>query len=89
MEVNLKNIKINGNNIKNNIPLNIINNIPKVQSKKDIKKKKINKRATYFFNINNNNISKSNSKTISNHDFISSNISNYISINYLSHFKNR
>jgi len=81
MEVNLKNIKINRNNIKNTIPLNIINNIPKVQSKKDIKKKKINKKATNFFNINNNNISQSNSKTIYNHDFNSSNISNYISIN--------
>ena len=81
MEVNFKNNKINENNNKNHIPINIMNNIPKVQSKKDIKKKQINKRATNYFNINNNNIGQSNSKTISNHDFISSNISNYISIN--------
>ena len=76
MEENSKNIKNN----MNYIPFNLINNIPKAQSKKDVKKKPINKRASNHSNLNNN-IAQAKSKTISNNEFISQNISNYISIN--------
>ena len=68
MEENSKNIKNN----MNYIPFNLINNIPKAQSKKDVKKKPINKRASNHSNLNNN-IAQAKSKTISNNEFISLN----------------
>ena len=82
MKSTSKNSKINENN-KNNLKINLKNNIPKAQSKKDIKKKQINKRATNYFNLNNNHINQINSKTISSKEYKpeEKNISNYISIN--------
>ena len=82
MKSTSKNSKFNENN-NNNLKINLKNNIPKAQSRKDIKKKQINKRATNYFNLNNNNINQINSKTISSKDYKpeEKNISNYISIN--------